>query len=86
MHARRLSIDGARAHIGSATLTRFAPKNQSFPMGTTYGTYSAYVPEYTDCAVIFYIDKAGTMLRYDMKTTGKISYNACGEYISGFRF
>ncbi|CUJ11455.1 Uncharacterised protein [Achromobacter xylosoxidans] len=49
-------------------------------------TYSAYVPEYTDCAVIFYIDKAGTMLRYDMKTNGKISYNACGEYISGFRF
>lgn len=55
-------------------------------MGTTYGAYSAYVPEYTDCAVIFYIDKAGTMLRYDMKTNGKISYNACGEYISGFRF
>ncbi|MDC6162496.1 hypothetical protein PPH93_12635 [Achromobacter xylosoxidans] len=44
------------------------------------------MPEYTDCAVIFYIDKAGTMLRYDMKTNGKISYNACGEYISGFRF
>lgn len=56
------------------------------PMGTTYGSYSAYVPEYTDCAVIFYTDKAGTVLRYDMKTNGKISYNSCGEYISGFRF
>lgn len=52
-------------------------------MGTTYGAYSAYVPEYTDCAVIFYIDKAGTMLRYDMKTTGKISYNACGNTSAG---
>jgi hypothetical protein len=31
----------------------FARKNQSFPMGTTNGSYSAYVPEYTDFAVIF---------------------------------
>ncbi|WP_260986262.1 hypothetical protein [Bordetella genomosp. 13] len=56
------------------------------PGSVTYNTYSVFIPASTDCWVIFYTDKAGTILRYDMKTNGKISYNSCGRYISGYGF
>ncbi|WP_256988538.1 hypothetical protein [Bordetella genomosp. 9] len=50
------------------------------------GRYDEYVPESTDCWVIFYTNNEGTILRYKMITNGKINYNSCGRYISGYGF